>query len=154
MLFLTHFDNFTYNENKRWRENNGVITIYNSPIELSKCVKNDDYIYVIEMNNSTNKIEGIGKIKGQIRKDLKYKIYSEQNYNRYTYRGNKRIERDCIDEDTLKRLEFRLFVGIESLKPKLRRGTHLKRGQGILKVPEDINNDYLYYIKTIFNLQE
>ena len=74
MLFLTHFDSFTYTENKRWREINGVITIYNSPIELSKCVKNDDYIYVIEMNNSTNKIEGIGKIKGQIRKDLKYKI--------------------------------------------------------------------------------
>lgn len=154
MLFLTHFDNFTYAENKRWRENNDIVTIYNTPIELSKKIKNDDFIYVIEMNNSTNKIEGIGKIKAEIRKDLKYKIHSEKNYNRYTYRGNKRIERECIDKDTLKNLEFRLFMGIESLKPKLRRGTHLKRGQGILKVPKDLHDEYFYYIKEIFNLQE
>ena len=154
MLFITHFNNFTYSENKRWRENNNIITIYNSPIPICKKIKSNKFIFVIEMNNTTNQIEGIGKIKPLNRKDFKYKIYSEQNYNRYTYRGNKRIDRECIDEDTLKCLEFRLFYGIDSLKPKHRRGTHLKRGQGIKKVPKDIEDNYLNYIEEIFNLQE
>ena len=141
MLFLTHFDSFTYTENKRWREINGVITIYNSPIELSKCVKNDDYIYVIEMNNDTNKIMGIGLIKNRVA--IKYhKIYRDNNYNRYTYLGKKWIDSKLIDNATLEILETRLFKGKH----------HLKRSQGIVEVPIDVKTKFLDYIKTLYNL--
>ena len=154
VLYLTHFNNFTYEENKRWREINNIITIYNSPIQLPSNINSQSKIYVIEMNNSTNQIEGVGIIKCKQRLDKKYKIYSEQNYNRYTYIGNKRIDRDSFDEETLKNLEYRLFIGKSDLKPTIRRGTHLKRGQGIKKVPQDIEFDYFNYIQTIFSFQE
>ena len=89
------------------------------------------------MNNETNKIEGIGKIVNYVHTDRKYKVYSDNNYNRYTYYGKVRINREMIkNKEKLEKLEERLFKG---------KG-HIKRGQGILNVPNDIYRDYLCYI--------
>ena len=89
------------------------------------------------MNNETNKIEGIGKIVNYVHTDRKYKVYSDNNYNRYTYYGKVRINREMIkNKEKLEKLEERLFKG----------KSHIKRGQGILNVPNDIYHDYLCYI--------
>ena len=77
-LAVTHFNNLTWQENSRWREQeqyNGCI--YNSPVQIKGILQNR--IYVIEMNNQENKILGIGLINNRLYYDRKYKIYSDKN---------------------------------------------------------------------------
>lgn len=141
-VMVTRFNNLTWNENCRWRERNSFDgCIYNSPIHIKDEIPLMINIYVIEMNNETNKIMGIGKIINKVYTDKKYSIYEEKNYNRYTYRGKQRISRESIKEkEKLEKMENKLF------KSK----SHLKRGQGITQVSYDINREYLLFIISEF----
>ena len=140
-LMVTRFNNETWIENSRWRENNNHKgCIYNSPTVIKENISLQIPIYVIEMNNDENKIMGIGKIKNNI-STKRHKIYTDNNYNRYSYLG-KRIDREDIKNlNKLEELEKKLFKG---------KG-HLKRGQGITSVSYNISNDYLCYIVRQFN---
>ena len=142
LLAVTHFNNETFCENKRWRENNKYDgCIYNCPVKIKETIPLLSLIYVIEMNNETNKIIGIGLIKNRIY-PKKHKIYSDNNYNRYTYLGKKWIDCSLIDNETLEILEQRLFKG----------KNHLKRSQGIVEVPYDVSKEFLNYIDTLYKL--
>ena len=135
---VTRFNNTTWEENKRWRETNEYEgCVYNSPVYIKEIVPLMITIYVIEMNNDTNKILGIGKIINKVYTDKKYNIYEERNYNRYTYRGSTRIE---TTDEKIEKLQKRLFKG----------KSHLKRGQGITQVPPDIIASYYKYIEKLF----
>ena len=60
-IFVTRFNNITFQENKNWLKNNNKIgCIYGSPIKISETCLPETEIIVIEMNNSKNKIEGLG----------------------------------------------------------------------------------------------
>lgn len=141
-LTVTHFTNKTFLENKRWCVNNNYEgCIYNLPVKIKENVPLLSNIYVIEMNNDTNKIIGIGLIKNRIY-PKRNKIYSDNNYNRFTYLGKKWIDSYLIDEVTLYNLEERLFKG----------KNHLKRSQGIVEVPLDVNKEFMNYIDTLYKL--
>ena len=96
---------------------------YNVPITIHPSV-NKRKIYILEMNNDTNEICGISKIQNRCF-HRRHNIYSDRNYNRYTYEGA-RIQ--SSDYDSLQSykilLEDILFKG----------STHQKRGQGIQKI--------------------
>jgi hypothetical protein len=142
VLAVTHFNNLTYGENERWRKNKEYEgCVYNCPVYIKDSIPISYKIYVIEMNNETNSITGIGLITNRVI-TKRYKIYSDNNYNRYTYRGKKRIDSNLLDEVTLKCLEERVFTGKK----------HLKRSQGIAEVPKDVSDKYLNYIKDLFEL--
>lgn len=142
LLAVTHFNNLTYSENERWRKNKEYDgCIYNCPVRIKDSIPICSKIYVIEMNNETNKVTGIGLIINRIY-PKRNKIYSDNNYNRYTYQGKKRIDHNSLDEVTLKCLEERLFKGKK----------HLKRSQGIAQVPKEVSDKYLNYIKELFDL--
>ena len=148
MLAVTRFDEITWRENKIWRQSrqyNGCI--YNTPVKISKNIMVNEYLFVLEMNNSINKIEGIGLIKNHLNLQNKYKIYSEQNYNRYTYKSKYRITYSDLTKEEVKLinvLEKLLFYGTK----------HMKRGQGIQAISNWIqhNNifDFKNFIKNIF----
>ena len=141
-LAITHFNNETLYEYLRWRENKKYEgCIYNCPVRIKENIPFMSKIYVIEMNNQTNNIVGIGLIINKIIPKL-HKIYSDQNYNRYTYYGKKWLPNSCIDKETLITIEKRLFKG----------KNHLKRSQGIVEVPFDVKYDYLEYIDKLFKL--
>ena len=93
------------------------------------------------MNNEINKVIGIGLIKNRIY-PKQNKIYSDNNYNRYTYLGKKWIDYSLIDTETLECLEERLFKGKR----------HLKRSQGIAQVPKDVEKEFQNYIVSLYNI--
>ena len=131
---ITHFNNETYRENLRWRENNNHTgCIYNTPVLIRSNIPLLIPIFIIEMNNDTNEILAIGLIKNKNKINSKYKIHSDNNYNRYTYKGNKRIEKDQLDFINIEELELLLFKG----------KNHFKRGQGIINLNETISNKYI-----------
>tara|TARA_Y100000591_G_C21779249_1_gene670057 strand:- start:854 stop:1297 length:444 start_codon:yes stop_codon:yes gene_type:complete len=142
LLAVTHFNNETLYENKRWRENNNYDgCIYNSPVKIKESIPFQSKIYVFEMNNDTNRLIGVGIIINRII-PKKHKIYTDNNYNRYTYYGKKWIDAKYIDDEMLIKIEKRLFQG----------KSHLKRSQGIVQVPYDVSNNFLDYINTLYNL--
>ena len=97
-LYVTRFNDITYKENKDWlQKNNENGCIYGSPIKLSTKVLPNTYIIILEMNNSINKIEGLGIIKNQLIYK-KYKIYSDNNYNRFIYKSNLYISRNIFSK--------------------------------------------------------
>jgi hypothetical protein len=151
ILATTRFNNETYNQYIRYKINNNITgCIYNVPKLISMNINTNDILHVVEMNNDTNTIMGIGIIQNKINYK-KHKIYLDQNYNRYTYNGKYRISRQqllCNEKSALliKKLENNLFKG----------KSHLKRGQGITCIPKKFlfidennknNNIYLEFIK-------
>jgi len=131
-LVTTRFSNKTWEENNNYRKKNiSIGCIYGSPQEFSPKILYDSTILVIEMNNSTNQIEGIGLVKNRPFLDKYYLIYSEGNYNRYIYKSKYYLHRDMIMRNNsvlLDTLEYIVF------KEK----THLKRGSGFTTISQDL----------------
>lgn len=126
-LLTTRFSKSTWNENILYRQKNPKIKcIYCSPVPISKKIKTDSLIFVLEMNNEENKIMGIGLVRNNAVYG-KYKVYHEkEDYNKYVYAGNKRINREDFkteeEKAILEVLETLCFKG----KKNLKRGTGLK----------------------------
>jgi hypothetical protein len=105
--------------------------MYCSPLELSPKIYYNKPVFVIEMNNSTNKIEGIGLIKNKPSVDRYYKVHDDGNTNRYIYIGDYFMNRELIDKFNpllVQKLDEILFKG----------KTHSKRGQGLSLIPEKV----------------
>ena len=88
------------------------------------------------MNNTTNKIEGIGVIRNANRHDKYYCIYNTGNFNRYTFTGKYRMDRSELiasNPDLVKMLDQVLFKG---------KG-HSKRGDSITLFPKKIMHKLL-----------
>jgi hypothetical protein len=131
-IATTRFNSQTLEENLEWRHNNEFNgCIYNTPIKLSPKTPKHSILFILEMNNDTNKITGIGIIKNQL--DYDYcRVYSNNNYNRFTYKSNYYIPSiDLVTHlDIIQQIEKYLFTG----------KSHLKRGQGITTFPPKFQN--------------
>ena len=60
---ITRFDNTTFNERELWKQtHNFTGTIYSVPTPIKKQILQNEELIVLEMNNTINKIVGIGLI--------------------------------------------------------------------------------------------
>lgn len=147
-IAVTRFNEETWKEHYIWkmsRQYSG--SIYNSPTKISNKILPNNILFVIEMNNSSNKIMGIGLIKNYLNLQKKIKIYKDENYNRFTYKSKYRVDIKEISDIEIKIievLETLLFKG-----PK-----HMKRGQGIQLLPDWIQFNKVFnfnnFIKDLF----
>jgi hypothetical protein len=132
LLVTTRFSDYTWRMNEEYRnriEHNGCL--YGSPQEINHKITSDKLLFVVEMNNTTNQILGIGLIRNRPLLDKYYKIYSDGNYNRFVYKGMYRITRDDLlnyDNSIVDILEYIVF------KEK----NHLKRGSGFTSITKEV----------------
>lgn len=132
-IVSTRFNRVTWEENLQYRKKNNLECIYGTPLELPLHICLDSNVFVVEMNNSDNRIEGIGLIRNKTYVDKYYKIYNEGNYNRYIYKGDYYLKREkllMLNENLIRIFDYILF------KEK----THLKRGSGFTSIPEKLLN--------------
>lgn len=130
-IMTSRFNNETFEENTKYRENNKNIgCIYCSPDEISLKIPLESIMFVLEMNNDINKIMGIGMIRNKSYIQ-KYKVYRNGNYNRYVYIGKQRIDRGDMTEE-----EEKIMQVFDILCFKGNR--HMKRGQGIKSFPAEM----------------
>ena len=129
IMLTTRFTTETFQENKRYRDTNNISCIYSTSLPISDKLPYQDY-YVLEMNNSTNRIMGIGKISKTLQ-PIAY-IYSYKYYNRYTYTSKNENYAQIYDadlpqeyKDIITEVERKIFYG---------RG-HLKRGSSFTSFP-------------------
>jgi|UniRef100_A0A6C0DUF5 peptide deformylase len=128
----SRFNQQTWEENCSYRREKNISgCIYGSPCQLSSKIPPKTLVFISEMNNTTNKIEGIGLIYNIIKYDKYHRVYDTGNYNRYIYGSDFRISRNVLmnyNPELVKALEQILFKG----------KTHMKRGSGITTVPEKL----------------
>ena len=125
------FNNETLFSNYEYRIKNDFKCMYCCPCKLSPKIPHDTLVFVIEMNNSTNMIEGIGLIKNKAETERYFKVHTDGNTNRYIYIGNYFIDRKTIENyssELVNILEIILFKG----------KTHSKRGSGLTTIPEKV----------------
>ena len=84
-IVTSRFNNETRDANYVYRQKHNFACMYCSPLELSPKIPYNTPVFVIEMNNSTNKIEGIGLIKNKLETGKYYKVHEDGNNNRYIY---------------------------------------------------------------------
>jgi hypothetical protein len=122
MLYIasTRFNNETLESNYKYRADKNINgCIYGSCMMINEKYPINSLLFVIEMNNTQNKIEGIGLIKNRLILDKYYKIYEDGNYNRYTYGGKYWVNREQIMEYNSELVEIFdkiLFKGKSNLK--------------------------------------
>ena len=126
MLASTRFNVKTFNERTRYMEEHNLPCIYGTPLQVKSSIPLNTLLFVIEMNNEKNQIEGVGLIRNML--TTHHCIYKDNNYNRYIYKGKYRITREMMEEhdyDMLIILELILFKG----------KSHIKRHSGITIIP-------------------
>jgi hypothetical protein len=125
------FNSETLISNYEYRKRHDFKCMYCVPSKLSPKIQSYSLVFVIEMNNSTNMIEGIGLIKNKPETEKYYKVHLDGNTNRYIYIGNYFIDRKTIEDynpQLIQILEQILFKG----------KTHSKRGAGLTIIPEKV----------------
>ena len=121
-IACTRFNNATYDENICYRNKHNEQTIYGSTLKIRNIYPIGSDIFVAEMNNETNKIEGIGLIKNLLVYDKRHKIYRNEEYNRYIYRGQYWLSREQINmfnPEILDIFDNILFKGKSHLKCRI-----------------------------------
>jgi hypothetical protein len=131
----TRFNNTTYKENMDCRRKTEEPVLYGTGIRIHQKYEIGCLMFVFEMNNEENQIEGIGLIKNQVAHEKKYKIYSDTDYNRMIYRGSHWLSREqliMLDEELVTIFDQMLFKG----------KSHLKRQSGITVVTEKLTKNW------------
>lgn len=125
------YNNETWEASLRYRKKHNFTCIYAPPHKLKDTININSPVFVIEMNNETNQIMGIGLIKNKLVTNKVYKVQEDTNHNRYIYIGEHHISRELLDMYN----PFLVFV----LDNILFKGyTHSKRGSGLTLIPEKI----------------
>ena len=63
-ITTTRFNNDTFYQNQRFRMNNNITgCVYGTPHEMPSYIPINGKVFVFEMNNSKNQIEGIGSVR-------------------------------------------------------------------------------------------
>ena len=131
MLVTSRFSTETLLENEASRARNPQAgCMYGCPVSITEKIEQDKILFVLEMNNTTNKIAGIGMIKNHAICD-KYKVYFNMSYNRYVYIGKYRISRETMteeEEEIMRVFDVVCFKG----------AGNMKRGHGITAFPIEI----------------
>jgi hypothetical protein len=131
ILMTTRFNDSTWNENMDYRNKNPKLgCIYPLTQRVSNQLKDGTILLVLEMNNDQNRIMGIGMVRNNVIIQ-KYSVYSNDEYNRYSYIGKHRIDRNDMSEEEeriMKVFDILCFKGSK----------HMKRLQGMKVFPMDM----------------
>ena len=138
-LVTTRFNDKTWSENQAFRQQNKskYSCIYSSEAIISSYIPQDAYLFVLEMNNDKNQIEGIGLIKNTPLLK-RFPIYEDNLYNRFHYGSKYWIGREEIINET-NQIKHALYINCwKLLEQRCFKGpAHLKRGRNITAFPLD-----------------
>ena len=137
LLMTTRFDQATWNNYTEWQKRHNVSGVYyNTPLPISPTISPERILYIIEMNNTTNKVMGIGIIQNKQTRGKYFKMFDDECFNRYHYQSSKRITREELSQHTLL-LQNGSWLSLLELLEKIcfKSSRHSKRSRGICKLP-------------------
>lgn len=124
-ITTTRFTDETFFENELYRKyHTDTACVYGSPQPMPPSIDHKSVLFVVEMNNTTNSVMGVGLIRNQPVITKRVKVYSTGNFNRFVFKGKYRVDRSEMSQDLVDVLETLLFTG----------KTHMKRGAGFTSI--------------------
>ena len=148
-LMTTRFTDETFEQYQRYRNNHQIDgSLYNVAYYLRfNTIKLNVPMIVLEMNNTQNKLMGMGLVLNQFQDMNKHDIYTDTNYNRYTYQSNYYIsfKEDSPDWKYVPDLKIvrKVICALETVC--FFGKTHIKRGTAFTRVPTKLVSKYEYY---------
>ena len=167
-IYTTRFTSDTYYQNMRFKQNinwNGSLysTMLTFPVNAP-----DKLLFILDMNNTTNKIVGIGLVQNKLAKDQDVNMYSNPAFNNYIYKSTYYISLthnyspyDCEEDQTHDENEneneneneshWRKFIEDE-FEAKLFYGkSHSKRGGSFMIFPKKFKQrKHLLFLISLF----
>jgi len=131
-LVSTRFNDSTWSQNQSYRAKHKCCC-YSAPAPMSPKILNDSLVLVVEMNNTQNRVEGVGLIRNSPLLDRYYKTYDYFDYNRYFYKSNYHVSREKLLEYNSRLVDVLDYI---LFKEK----THMKRGSGFTTIPTKLLN--------------
>lgn len=118
---LAKFNNNTLKQNRDWKiKKKWKGAVYGFETFPPEFIPLNSWIFIIEMNNETNHIVGIGLIQNTFRPELRSRIYNpNQIYNNYVFKSPYHIQRNILIQKNSKAISFLeniLFKGYTHLK--------------------------------------
>lgn len=167
-IVTTRFTTETYIQNCKYRKKNNMMndSIYNFTSSISEDrYPSNKYLIVLEMNNTTNQIMGIGLIKNVLATEQVKNLYRNPRFNNYTYRSKYHIQlinplniipdtklyKEELEDRYVKSIavdkELTIFIDKHINRILFYGKGNLKRGQSVTKVP--IRRLTVYHYKVI-----
>ena len=160
-VLTTRFSSLTFKENYDYRQqlmnekNKSNLCVYGVKTRISHEINGyGKFLFVLEMNNTINKIMGIGIIKCTLDKIQTRKIYSDERFNTYIYSSiyyAPILKRLCdkkdyyLNDDKFKKWTYDYEENIHPefiqyletvIEPLCFKGkSHLKRGESFSRMP-------------------
>lgn len=125
------YNNETWNATQDYRREHKLPCIYAPAVMLASSILFGTIVFVVEMNNDKDQIEGIGIMKNKLVTDRVHKVQKDTNCNRYIYIGQHHLSREVLMQYSpflVSVLDIILFQG----------KTHSKRGIGLTRIPEKV----------------
>mgnify|MGYP001159569878 CR=1 FL=1 len=138
-IYTTRFTSDTYYQNMRYKQNIEWDGALYSTMLMFPVNTPDKLLFVLDMNNTTNKIVGIGIVRNVLAKDQAINIYSNPSFNNYIYKSTYYISLAQIcgseGDDEQDDPGWQQFIEDE-LEAKLFYGkSHSKRGGSFMVFP-------------------
>ena len=154
-VISTRFTTETYIQLYRYKQENEIMynSLYGVNYRMSEYIDKYTYLFILEMNNTVNKIMGVGLI-SNVTLDKKHQIFNNEVFNNYNYGSSYHIQ--LINPDTICNYNLRSIKKIDNhqtiycdnineefieffekiIIPKCFYGkSHLKRGGGFTRFP-------------------
>jgi hypothetical protein len=131
-IVSTRFNDSTWSQNQSYRSKHNCCS-YSAPVPMSPKIPHQSLVLVVEMNNTRNRVEGIGLIRNSPLLDRYYKTYEYFDYNRYFYKSGYHVSRDKLQEYNPRLIDILDYI---LFKEK----THMKRGSGFTTIPIKLLN--------------
>lgn len=128
-IMTSRFSTNNHAEMRDYCEKKNFDCIYGSYTPISSAIPLNAIMFVLEMNNDKNRIEGIGLARNLLSTNPHY-IYTEEAYNTFTYIGTKHIARADMTPEEDSVIDMFDYMCFKSKQ-------HLKRGRGITLFPVD-----------------
>jgi hypothetical protein len=154
-LYTTRFTTDTYFQNQRFKDRiEWAGSLYSTMLRFPQNTP-DKMLFILDMNNTTNKIVGIGLVLNKLSKDQSINIYDNPTFNNYVYKSKYYIQlidinqrgkyQDFVENTWVeyieKEFETKLFYG---------KG-HSKRGGSFMCFPRKfLQEKHIIFILTLF----
>lgn len=154
-IYTTRFTSLTYNENDNFKKTTQWDgSLYSTMLKFPENTP-DKLLFILDMNNTTNKILGIGFIIKKLAKDQSIKIYDNPTFNNYIYKSKYYIK--LIDNNNkgayLPNIEPEWIKFIEKeFEDNLFYGkSNSKRGSSFMHFPKKFfSNKHLLFLISLF----
>ena len=154
-IYTTRFTTDTYFQNQRFKESSQWTgSLYSTMLTFPQNTP-DKMLFILDMNNTTNKVVGIGLVLNHLSKDQSINIYENPSYNNCVYKSKYYIQLIDINQrggyHEFVESSWIDFIEKEFEKILFYGKGNLKRGSSFMRFPRKILKEkHIIFILSLF----